>query len=472
MRIVFVHGWSVSNTNTYGGLPESLSRLAPPALAIEVQHLHLAKYVSFADEVTVEDIARGMQHAIEAEVRPNLAPGERFACITHSTGGPVVRKWIDLVYRGNLSSCPVGHLILLAPANHGSALAQLGKGRLSRVKSFIADGVEPGVGVLDWLELGSAQSWELNSDWLGYNCVAAGLYPFVLTGQSIDRSLYDNLNSYTDEAGSDGVVRVAAANLNYGKIRMVQRGDALVLDEERVSVPTALGVLPGLSHSGEEMGIMRSVTSAGPKTHPTVKWTLRCLGVSSAESYAGVMDELAKLTATTQAKERVEEVKTGFLFKRTFLRDRYSMLVLRLRDDRGNTLKDYDLLFTAGAKYDPNHLPEGFFVDRQRNSLTPGTLTYYVNHDKLVPSDPRDPMKGKFGLKVVARPGEGFAHYTVAEYRGTFEELSGYLKPNQTLMIDIVLQRHVMEGVFQLTQDLAPQDFRKQAKGDALPDSP
>jgi len=43
--------------------------------------------------------------------------------------------------------------------------------------------------------------------------VPAGLYPFVLTGQKIDRNMYDNLNAYTDEAGSDGVVRVGAANM-------------------------------------------------------------------------------------------------------------------------------------------------------------------------------------------------------------------------------------------------------------------
>ena len=48
----------------------------------------------------------------------------------------------------------------------------------------------------------------------------------MLTGQSIDRHFYDNLNSYTGEAGSDGVVRVAAANLNFGMLRIEQAGDA------------------------------------------------------------------------------------------------------------------------------------------------------------------------------------------------------------------------------------------------------
>jgi len=37
-----------------------------------------------------------------------------------------------------------------------------------------------------WLELGSDQSWELNRDWLVYDCVTNRLYPFVLTGQKIE----------------------------------------------------------------------------------------------------------------------------------------------------------------------------------------------------------------------------------------------------------------------------------------------
>ena len=145
MLLVFVHGWSVTNTPTYGGLPQALAANARSAgVEIEIQHLYLAKYVSFADEVTVDDLARGMQAAVNAEVMPALKSGDRFACITHSTGGPVVRKWIDLYFGAKLAKCPIQHLIMLAPANHGSALAQLGKGKLARMKFFL-DGVQPGV---------------------------------------------------------------------------------------------------------------------------------------------------------------------------------------------------------------------------------------------------------------------------------------------------------------------------------------
>jgi hypothetical protein len=231
MLVVFVHGWSVTNTRTYGGLPEALAKNASPGLNIQIRHIYLGKYVSFADEVQVDDIARGMEQAINEEVVPKLKKGDRFACITHSTGGPVVRKWIDLYYRGKLEKCPLGHLVMLAPANHGSALAQLGKGRIARMKFFV-DGVEPGTGVLNWLELGSEQSWDLNREWLTYDCVGGGLYPFVLTGQKIDRNFYDNLNAYTGEPGSDGVVRVAAANMNYGLIRLAQKDGAFKLSKE------------------------------------------------------------------------------------------------------------------------------------------------------------------------------------------------------------------------------------------------
>jgi len=468
MLIVFVHGWSVTNTDTYGGLPAALVKNASEKLDLQIAHLYLGKYVSFSDEVKVDDIARGMQQAIAAEVLPQLAKGERFACITHSTGGPVVRKWIDRYYSGKLDKCPLGHLVMLAPANHGSALAQLGKGRVARMK-FFADDVEPGTGVLDWLELGSDQGWELNRDWLTYDCVARGLYPFVLTGQKIDRAFYDNLNAYTDEAGSDGVVRVAAANLNYGLIRLVQSDGDLELKKDDRSAKTAFGVLPGRSHSGKTIGILASANADDDGSHPTVQWVLRCLEVGSAAAYNRLVKELEDLTAKTQKDEQSDAVKKLFVFERTFVTNRYCMLVIRIMDDRENKLSDYDVLFTAGPGYDPNHLPPGFFVDRQRNQLNPGKLTYYIDYDVMNDWLSKPELAGKFGVRITARPAEGFAYYTAAEHKGTFAALKRYFEPNQTLMVEVELRRRVVEGVFRLTQNLAPEDFKNQPKGAEIP---
>jgi hypothetical protein len=467
MLVVFVHGWSVTNTNTYGGLPEALATKAPASLDVTVQHLYLAKYVSFADEVTVDDIARGMRNAVNAQITPQLASGERFACVTHSTGGPVVRQWIDLYYRNKLDKCPLQHLVMLAPANHGSALAQLGKSRLARMK-FFAEGVQPGTGVLNWLELGSDSSWDLNVSWLDYDAVASGLYPFVLTGQSIDRKFYDNLNSYTGEAGSDGVVRVAAANMNYGLIRLIQQNNGFALSKEGRSPKTALGVLPGRSHSGTDMGVMASVPADDDGSHPTLRWLLRCLGVNSPTGYNALVSELNDLTDKTQADEKTTRKKEVFLLQRTFTVNRYCMFVFRLHDDRGNTLIDYDVIFTAGPDYDENHLAPGFFKDRQRNQRNPGKLTYYIDYDVMAEWLAKPELEGKFGFKIIARPDSGFASYWRAEYRGTFGALKRYFEPNQTLMVDVQLNRHVVEGVFKLTQDLTPEYFGNQDKGEEI----
>ena len=145
------------------------------------------------------------------------------------------------------------------------------------------------------------------------------------------------------------------------------------------------------------------------------------------------------------------------------------MLVIQLRDDRGNNLSDYDVLFTAGPDYDPNHLPPGFFVDRQRNLRNPGKLTYYIDYDVMNDWLGRPELAGKFGVRITARPGAGYAYYTVAEHRGTFGTLKRYFEPNQTLLVEVELRRHVVEGVFRLTRSPAPEDFREQPKGIEIP---
>jgi hypothetical protein len=455
MHIIFVHGWSVRHTDTYGDFPRWL---AEHGGGHEVQHVYLGKYISFEDSVTLDDIARAFQQALE-DTLGAAKISEGFACITHSTGGPVVRLWMTLFHGAALGACPLKHLIMLAPANHGSALAQLGKCTLGRLKT-LAEGVEPGVRVLDWLELGSDLSWTLNEAWLHSTWVDGGVYPFVLTGQSIDRALYDHLNSYTGEPGSDGVVRVAAANMNYSLRRLEQTDEGDGLTEAFVgrSARCALGVLPGLSHSGDEMGIIRSIKINNAARHPTVKWVLRCLAVKSRADYGKLCDQLDELTAETQRTERIEEQKKLF-GRRRFVTSRYSMIVFRFVDDRGDMLRDYDLYITGGPNYSPDDLPQGFFVDRQRNQRNPGKLTYYIDHDVLRRNLNRSAMEGRLGFTLIARPQKGpdaLAFYEPLHFRSDADSVSEILRPNETLMIEIKLQRRVDAQVFRLDPKLAP----------------
>ena len=164
MTVIFVHGWSVHHTNTYGHLPHRLqiAAAASGGPVFEVREIWLSKYVSFRDEVRLEDLSRGLEAALRKEFANDPDSSQQIALITHSTGGPVARDWMYRNYLSKNRQVPVSHLIMLAPANFGSALAQLGKARVGRIMAWY-DGVEPGQGVLDWLELGSPEAWKLNS---------------------------------------------------------------------------------------------------------------------------------------------------------------------------------------------------------------------------------------------------------------------------------------------------------------------
>jgi hypothetical protein len=496
--VVFVHGWSVRNTSTYGQLPERLrSEAARRGTPIDVKHVWLGKYVSFRDEVRVEDIARGFQAAVARDVLPGLAAGERFACITHSTGGPVVRDWWQRFHLEPKSPCPMSHLVMLAPANFGGALAQLGKTRLGHLKTWF-QGVEPGTGILDWLELGSPESLELNRKWIESPAgivATSGVFPFVLTGQTIDRKLYDHVNSYTGEAGSDGVVRVAAANLNATYVRLEQEpvtattgkpaAPRLVVKGTKTAPPTACKIVSGRSHSGANIGILTSVKDDGAP-HPTVEAVLRCLEVAGAADYEALRTAFAGENRTTQEAERVEIIRRRLLPDTVYFTDCYSMVIFRIQDDRGGKIGEFELELTAAPatqpdrKPSPDLLPKGFFGDRQRNRRHTGTLIYYLNSDAMLGFPPivrngkvlRDAFVGaaKLGFRIEPFLASGFAHYLPAELAAAAQTLALVVKPNQTTLVDIVLRRVVREGVFRLARldKRADTDFAKDPPGDPL----
>jgi len=468
--VAFVHGYSVTNLDTYGEMPLRLKNEASKyGLEIKIENIFLGRYISFNDEVRLEDISRAMEQAVQQQIVAKN-PGARFVCITHSTGGPVVRTWWKNYYMDEGKTCPMSHLVMLAPANHGSALAQLGKGRLSRVKCWF-DGVEPGQRVLDWLELGSNDAWKLNKDWIdnGQSHIGpSGVFPFSIIGQSIDRKLYDHLNAYTGELGSDGVVRVAAANQNSTYIKLTQvkpvvQGGKIVAETLEVSewkqaAKTAFKVVHGKSHSGDEMGIMKSVKRATSDTNSaeTVGAIFRCFGVKTLDDYNKLEAAFAAETIQTQNDELVEKVPK--LFKdRTFTHNRNSMIIFRVRDSEGYPVTDFDLILT-GKDHNPNALPEGFFIDRQRNHLNVSNITYFLDYDVLngrkemtVNGVKLDKLPGitTLGIIIQPRPDDGFIRYLPCEIEASPELFKKIIQPNSTTMVDICLQRVVNAEVFQ-----------------------
>lgn len=471
LTLVFVHGYSVTQLDTYGELPLRLRHEGKDhGIDITIENIFLGRYISFNDEVKLADISKALETAIQQQVQANN-PNTRFVCITHSTGGPVVRNWWHHYYKHSTTICPMSHLIMLAPANHGSALAQLGKGKLSRIKAWF-DNVEPGQGVLNWLELGSNEAWELNKDWIksnGKQISSTGIFPFVITGQNIDHKLYDHLNSYTGEIGSDGVIRVASANLNSRYIKLTQPVPQVVKGKlvtgnlevvEFVESPnTAMRIVANKSHSGDEMGIMKSVShSSDDKNKETINTIFNCINVQTIEDYTKIYNQFNTETNQVQKNSVIETEKVLFS-KRTYIHDRYSMIIFKVRDSEGYALTNFDLLLTAGEKNDPNELPTGFFADRQCNRVNQSTITYFLNYDIMNGTTEvlneegkviRLAIKGidKLGIIINPRPEDGFIRYLPCKINASKELFNTALKPNSTTLLEICLQRIVSQEVF------------------------
>lgn len=394
----------------------------------------------------------------------------------------------------------MSHLIMLAPANFGSALAHLGKGRLSRIKSWFG-GVEPGQGVLDWLELGSDAAWKLNSQWVqsdGSQIGPKGVFPFTLTGQYIDRSFYDNLNSYTGEIGSDGVVRVAAANLNARYIKLVQKkltknqgkkgyeAKEMTVGKFTEAPKTAFRVISKKSHSGAKMGIMRSVKpkKGDQQGKEVVTAILDCIKVQTKVQYNKLCTRFAKETEDVQQDEFHEIEKHVFRSDADFFHDTFSMVIFRVRDEEDFPISDFDLILTAGPKGDPNHLPRGFFADRQCNKINPETITYFFNYNVMVGMEAvkdkdNNVIRGKLvgadtlGIKIVARPESGFVKYLPCEIKASSDLLKKALHSNSTTLIDIRLKRVVGKNVFRvekLTKQWKASSFKRTNTGDPITD--
>jgi hypothetical protein len=334
--------------------------------------------------------------------------------------------------------------------------------------------------------LGSKEAWELNKKWINSNGEQIGpdgIFPFVITGQSIDRKLYDNLNSYTGELGSDGVVRVASCNLNAVYIKLLQEAisdkenkpnkiaSTFKIESYKSSPQVPLRVITGKSHSGDEMGIMKSVKKEKDDigSEETVRAIFDCIKVSNKTEYDQLITKFETETDQVQQAELIETETELLIIKRNFIHDRFSQVIIRVTDSEGYPINDFDLLFTAGKNSDPNHLPTGFAIDRQQNSNNPETITYFFNYDVIngaPKNELREALKGiqQLGLKINPRPLEGFVRFVPCEIKANKELLQMALKPNSTTLIDIVLQRVVSKEVFRMEQpngDEIELDFKK-----------
>lgn len=235
--IVLLHGYS-----DRGASCARWKEILTTAGGYRDDEVHVVDYVSLADEITLKDLAEGLERALRAH--PVLSAAPSFDAIVHSTGGLVIRQWLTS-YAARQQR--VKRLIGLAPAMFGSPLAHKGRSWIGGVikgnRHVGPDFLESGDRVLSALELGSRFTWELaHRDLVGpdeaYGEGADTPYPFVVIGSDG----YGGLRGLVNEAGTDGTVRWAGASLTTRKLVIDLTREQAAGTGERVAAPARRSV--------------------------------------------------------------------------------------------------------------------------------------------------------------------------------------------------------------------------------------
>src|ERR1017187_5216577 len=216
--VVLIHGYSAEGKDFENFKQALVSR------GIDSKDIDICNYISLNNEITIKDIAEGLDRALRSH--PVLGnETEDFDAIVHSTGMLVLRAW--LANAGPPATNPrlqrLKHLVGLAPATWGSPQAHKGRTWLGAMvkgnRQMGPDFLNAGDRVLEGLELGSKFTWDLaHLDLLGpdpfYDKGNQSPYVAVFIGNTP----YEGLASLANDPGTDGTVRWSGCSLNARKI--------------------------------------------------------------------------------------------------------------------------------------------------------------------------------------------------------------------------------------------------------------
>lgn len=326
LPLVFIHGYSDQGTS-YAKWKAALQG-APDAR--EPQVINICSYVTLNNEITVDDIADGLDQALR-DLGLDKKP---FDAIVHSTGMLVIRSWLTAQNASETRQGLLKHLIALAPATFGSPIAAKGRSLLGRIfkgnKQLGPDFMDSGNLVLSNLELGSSYTWDLaHRDMIGktfYGDDKATPYVFVFDGTSDYGKLAEIFDS-SDQEGTDGTVRWAGCALNTRKITLdlSQTGSNRFSWSDWTNINIPLIPVHGLDH-GE------------------------ILQQPPDELISLVKQALAVNDRPSLDKFYLETVPNSDIVQRgqqTINNNRWQQFIVHAVDSRGNSISDYSIEIVA-----------------------------------------------------------------------------------------------------------------------------
>jgi hypothetical protein len=435
---------------------------------VELTDVNICSYVTLNNEVTIKDIAEGLERAFRNHPKLKDTPEFEFDAIVHSTGMLVIRSWltnIGIKAGGNNRLKRLKHLIGLAPATWGSPQAHKGRTWLGALikgdKDFLGpDFLNAGDRVLEGLELGSSFTWDLaHLDLLAEE-------PFYDKGKDtpfvavfIGNEAYTGLEKVANDPGTDGTVRWAGCGLNTRKIRIDLTRTPTDLDgnpvpfeggtaKQRAFITDfALNRLdvPMIAVDGRNHGTI--IQKPEPKMVAFIADFLK-VGEGEAETYDHWL-ERAKEYGELGLPKMLVNPDTGF-FARHFGAGTegikgWQQFVVHARDERGDPITDYMIeVIQDGKNF------EAMYTDVHAYGPDPSFRCFHIH----LPKEVFDPAL-KLRARIHASTGTelmGYQGYNLERQELTAEsepieldlnlgEHGSLFFPFTTTLIEIVLNR-------------------------------
>ncbi|MDP2133570.1 MAG: hypothetical protein Q8J99_08180 [Sulfuritalea sp.] len=470
-QVLIVHGWS-DTSDSFLPLARFLA-----GHGFEAKTLWLGDYISMEDDIRVQDVAIRMAEVIDQRI----AAGEldsSFDVIVHSTGGLVVRAWMTTRYKSDIARCPMQRLLMLAPANYGSKLAAIGKSMLGRLVKGFRHGFHTGTSMLNDLELASPFQWELaQRDVLVAPGGDTGRYygdgavlPFVIVGT---RGYTGMLRQIANENGSDGTVRVCAANLNARGVTIDFRESdperMMQVWPSRLEHDIPLAVLPTRTHGSivdperVDPDNQDDMVETDAERQTLGALILEALGCKDYAGYRAIQQRWDELTEAT-AQRRFDQGDNPH----AEAYHQYLQLNAYVVDDHGKPVPDYFLeFFSNPARGDDQsnvYLHSNVLEDVKKNSQSEALRNLYFDRTDLVDGyytrfSKADKPVLYMSIDATA-PGANVHYFDPADPRAAGmvpihlegDRTRRWLRRNTTHFVQIVLPRRPAADVFRLTR--------------------
>lgn len=478
-QILIIHGWS-DTSKSFRALANFLD-----SQGYAVRELWLGDYISLDDDVRVADVAKRMAEVID-QLQLTGELNAHFDVIVHSTGGLVARAWLTSTYAQRAHACPMKRLIMLAPANHGSKLAAMGKSFLGRVVKGYNNWFHTGQAILNDLELASDYQWELaqrdllvgpkssDSTAPSQYYYEAGVWPFVITGT---HSYTNFLRQIVNENGADGTVRACAANLQAQGMtidfRETEPAKAMTIWPSRLQAAVPFAVLSTRTHGSiidpdrAETQHQEDIAETDAEKAQLGELILQALACPNFDEYQRIGQ--AWQTITEETAQRAQATQTQSDERSMF--HQYFQINSAVIDDQGKAVQDYFLEFFAETNQrntESNVYMHGSVMETVKtNSLDTSLRNMYFDYTDLMNNYYKDLPKNTpavLNLSISAASPGANINYFVREKVGAemhvplhFRDASAacWLQKNATHYIHIIIPRIPNKDVFRLTRALS-----------------